>query len=245
MLHVDGTSLAVKDKDSPKGIVVGALWGYVGDTDTAVFLYTSTGKKLGQQPGEIGPEQFLAARKGPIVADAANLFDKTFQSADRFEVGCNMHSRRYFVRALDANDLRAAVPIAAFKALYDVEDTARDMEPDGRLAERQARSKPVYDELLKWCRKHYPSEPPSTQLAKAIKYVLNQEVALTRFLDDGRLPIDNGIVEPNSIASRRGTRARQLVAEDQKTKRSGKPRASRDPGSRLLKNFSGHTSEFL
>lgn len=195
VLHVDGTSLLVKDKDSPKGIVVGSLWGYVGDTDKAVYLYTTTGKKLGQATGDIGPEQFLAARQGPIVADAANLFDKTFQSPDRFEVGCNMHGRRYFVKALEANDVRAAVPIAAFKALYDVEDTTREMDAEGRLAERQARSRPVYDELLKWCRKYYESEPPSSLLAKAIKYVLNQEVALTRFLDDGGLPIDNGIVE--------------------------------------------------
>jgi hypothetical protein len=46
-----------------------------------------------------------------------------------------------------------------------------------------------------WCRTYQPLEPPSSNLGTAIRYLLNHRVALTRFLDDGRLPIDNGIVE--------------------------------------------------
>jgi transposase len=91
VMHVDATSIPVRDRDSPSGIHVGSLWGYVGDTTAAVYLYTSTGKKLGQREGEMGPEQFLALRKGPVVADAANLFDASFASDDRIEIGCNMH----------------------------------------------------------------------------------------------------------------------------------------------------------
>jgi hypothetical protein len=195
VLHVDSTSLPVKDKDSAKGIVTGALWGYVGDQDYAVYLYTSTGKKLGQREGEIGPEDFLGARKGYVVADASNLFDVTFKSSERIEVGCNMHARRGFVKALDAGDLRASVPIAAFKALYDIEADSADMAPEMRLRERQRRSKPVYDELLQWCQTYQSLEPPKSMLGTAVQYLVNQRVALTRFLDDGGLPIDNGIVE--------------------------------------------------
>jgi transposase len=195
VMHVDGTSLPVLDRDSPRGIVTGSLWGYVGDTTSAVYLYTSTGKKDGQRPGEIGPADLLAQRTGPIVADASNLFDTIFESPDRMEVGCNMHARRYFVKALDANDVRAAVPVAAFRALYDVEDAVHDGDSDRRCEERQRRSKPVYDELLAWCRTYQPLEPPSSLLGRALQYLINHHVALTRFLEDGRLPIDNGIVE--------------------------------------------------
>lgn len=195
VLHVDGTSLPVLDRDSLKGIVTGALWGYVGDETSAVYLYTSTGKKHGQKPGKLGPADLLAKRKGPIVADASNLFDGLFESPERVEIGCNMHGRRYFLKALEANDLRAAVPLAAFRALYDVEDSARDADPDRRREARQQRSKPVYDELLAWCRTYQPLEPPGSLLGRAIQYLLNHHVALTRFLADGRLPIDNGVVE--------------------------------------------------
>ena len=195
VMHVDGTNLPVLDRDSAKGIVTGSLWGYVGDTTSAVYLYTSTGKKDGQRPGEVGPADLLARRKGPVVADASNLFDAIFKSLERIEIGCNMHGRRYFIKALEANDARAAVPIAAYRALYDVEDAVRDADPERRREQRQLRSRPVYDELLAWCRTYEPVEPPSSLLGRAIRYVLNHHVALTRFLDDGRLPIDNGIVE--------------------------------------------------
>lgn len=195
VMHVDGTSLPVRDRDGPKGITTGALWGYVGDQDAAVYLYTSTGKKLGQRPGEMGPEELLQKREGPVVADAANLFDKSFADGKRIEVGCNMHARRYFVKALEAGDARAAVPLAAFKTLYDVEHAARDLDPEARRAERQRRTRPVYEQLLVWARTYQPVEPPSSLLGKALQYLLNHHVALTRFLDDGRLPPDNGVVE--------------------------------------------------
>ena len=198
VMHLDATGLPVRDKDSPKGIVVGSLWGYVGVTDderSAVYLYASTGKGRGQRPGEVGPLDFLAKRQGFVVADAAGLFDVAFQSGERIEIGCNMHGRRYFIKALDAGDARAALPLSAFKALYDVESTAHDMAPEQRLAERQRRSKPVYAELLAWCETYQPIEPPSSLLGKAVQYLLNHRVALTRFLDDGTLPIDNGLVE--------------------------------------------------
>jgi transposase len=195
VMHVDGTSLPVLDRDSPKGIVTGALWGYVGDTTCAAYIYTSTAKKDGQRPGEVGPAGMLALRSGPVVADASNLFDSSFERADLIEVGCNMHARRYFTKALDANDVRAAIPIAAFRTLYDVEDAVRDADTDRRREERQQRSKPVYEELVRWCRTYEPTEPPSSMLGRAVQYALNHRVALTRFLDDGRLPIDNGIVE--------------------------------------------------
>jgi hypothetical protein len=194
VMHLDGTGLPALDRESPDGIVLGTLWGYVGGNQ-AVYLYTSTGKKVGQREGEVGPEEFLAKRKGYVVADAAGIFDASFRSGERIEVGCNMHARRYFVKALEANDVRAAVPLAAFKALYDVEDALRKVDAQTRWAERQRKSKPVYEELVAWCQVYQPIEPPGSLLGKAIKYLLNHRVALMRFLDDGDLPIDNGIVE--------------------------------------------------
>ncbi len=195
VMHVDSTGLPVRDRDRPDGIFVGSLWGYVGDQANAVYLYTSTGKKLGQREGEIGPEQFLARRTGFTVADAATVFDRSFKRPDLIEVACNMHARRYMVKALEAGDARAAIPLAAFKALYDVEDAVRAAAPEARLQARRQRSKPVYDQLITWCETYRPATPPSSALGKAIGYLLNHRVALTRFLDDGMLPIDNGIVE--------------------------------------------------
>jgi hypothetical protein len=194
-MHVDSTSIPVRDKETGYQVNLGALWGYVGGKDCAVYLYASTGKKLGQREGEVGPEEFLAHRSGYVVADAANLFDKSFQSERLIEVGCNMHGRRRFVQALEGNDERAAYAVAAFQTLYDVEDCVADADDEARLNERQARSKPVYDALIAWCEAYESQVEPSSLLGSAIRYLINHKAALTRFLADGRIPIDNGIVE--------------------------------------------------
>ncbi len=106
-----------------------------------------------------------------------------------------MRSRRYFPKALDRGDSRAALPLAAFKKLYDIEDEIRDRTAEEKRAVRQASSKPVHDELVAWCKAHQPHEPPSSPMGTAIRYLLNHQIALRRFLDDGRVPVDNGIVE--------------------------------------------------
>jgi transposase len=195
IMHLDGTGLAVLDDSKAKGVKLGTLWGYVGDEQTALYLYTSTGKKQGQVEGEQGPEDFLAKRRGYVVADASNLFDQSFQSGTLIECGCNMHARRYFVKALDSGDTRASLPLAAFKKLYEVEELAREAGPEHRLIARQEKSKPVYEELIAWCKTHQPYELPSSAMGRAIKYLLNHQIALQRFLQDGVIPIDNGIVE--------------------------------------------------
>jgi hypothetical protein len=158
-------------------------------------VYTSTGKKVGQKPGELGPQDVLARREGPTVADASNVFDASFKRPGLIECGCNMHGRRYWIKALDAGDQRAALPIAAYKKLYQIEAEIKDYDPGAKLAERIARSKPVFDELIAWCQAREAHEPPSSKLGTAIRYMLNNRVALGRFLEDGNVPIDNGAVE--------------------------------------------------
>ena len=198
VMHLDGTSLPVLDRGSPQGIRLGALWGYVGRNgpeQTALYLYASTGKKHGQREGEIGPAEMLALRKGYTVADASTVFESSFRREGIVECGCSMHARRYFAKALDGGDSRAALALAAFKNLYEVEAEVRESDREERRARRQSHSKFIYQELIAWCRAHRPHEPPASPLGRAIQYLLNNEIALTRFLDDGRIPIDNGIVE--------------------------------------------------
>jgi hypothetical protein len=61
-----------------------------------------------------------------------------------------VHGRRYWTKALDAKDTRAALPIAAYKKLYEIEAKIRGLAPAGKLAVRQVESKPVFrqDRLL-------------------------------------------------------------------------------------------------
>jgi len=136
-------------------------------------------------------------RRGLTMADASDAFDKSFMREDMIELACNMHARRYFTKALDSRDTRATLPLAAFKRIYDIEEdaTKRKLSIDERTVLRQQKSKPIYQELLSWCQTRLPHEPPKSPLAAACAYLVNHHVALMRFLDDGSLPPDNGLVE--------------------------------------------------
>lgn len=201
IMHIDGTGLPVLDREKKThkrvgtGKRIGTLWGCVGNNDTAYYFYASTGKKTGQLPDEMGPEDLLKEWKGYTVADAATLFDKTFARPDIIECGCNMHARRRFIAALDGGDNRASLPVSAFKVLYQIEEQIRDRDRDERLAERQSKSAAVYGELIRWCETHQPFEPPKSPMGAGIRYVLNHQDALQRFLDDPDIPLDNGSVE--------------------------------------------------
>ena len=202
VMHLDGTGLPVLDRKLSGKTRYGSLWGYVGvsgDEVTCVYVFNSTGKKNGQRPNELGPEDVLAQRSGFTVADAATVFDRSFLRDDLIECGCNMHARRYFVKALDSGDPRAALPIRAFRKLYELERTIREREPrlspDEILAERIKTIQPMWIQLVSWCLAWLPEVPPASRLGKALRYFNNHSEALGRFLEDGNVPLDNGIVE--------------------------------------------------
>lgn len=202
VLHLDGTSLPFfqhrgKGKDKKAQKKLGALWGFVGDDHTALYLFAPSGHASFSDEHTIGPADFLGLREGLAVADAAGVFDKAFEREGIIECGCNMHARRYFVKALDRGDGRAALAIDAYQILYGIEREARDLElgPAERLALRQERSAPIFSRLLKWAASLREDEAPSSPLGRAVGYLLNQQEPLARFLEDGRVPIANGAVE--------------------------------------------------
>jgi transposase len=192
VVRTDATGLKVLDPRSPANIQRGTIWVYLGDEDDVVFRYAETGD------GESGPWKFLAGRAGPIQADGASVFDRLFngQVANAVEVGCLAHARRKLV-ALQDVDCRVAYPIRLIRRVYRFEYLAdlKDCTPSERAELRQARSLPVFEKLKRWAIVTHATEPPSSDLARAAAYMLNQWEALTRFLYDGQLSPDNNLTE--------------------------------------------------
>jgi transposase len=193
VLQADDTGLKVLDRDSPGGAKKGHLWFYVGDATLCAVAYTPDWTKE-------GPGLFLAGRKGGwLVADAYGGYDHIYarERDAPIEVGCWAHARRGFVELAERGEPRAAVMLFHIKKLYEIERAATEAgeRPDERLARRKRESQPVIHDIGLWCRKTYESEPPKSALAKAIFYIINQWQALTRFLEDGALPLDNTLVE--------------------------------------------------
>jgi len=191
VVQADDTGLRVLDRAKQGGSKRGHMWAYVGDLTWATYDYTPTWEAE-------GPCTFLAERVGWLQADAYAGYDRLFKrpGATAVEVGCFAHLRRYFVEALET-DRRAAVAIDLIAQLYLVEREASDraLDPDGRLALRRERSAPILAALGRWAETTVPTATPKSPLGRGLTYLVNQWRALNRFLEDGRLQIDNNACE--------------------------------------------------
>jgi len=173
------------------------LWVYVGYDKEGRPLWVAI--RYTPDWSKKGPAEFLAGFKGVLQGDgykgwislAAN------ELAGIVLAGCMAHARRNLVEALDAKAFGAAPAIALIRKLYAIEDRARhgNLSAADRLALRQAESKPIMAELREWLDGQKPKVRPKSPLGKAVTYLDNQWKPLSVFLEDGRVAIDNNIVE--------------------------------------------------
>ena len=196
VVGTDASGLRVLDRDAPEGVTMGTMWCYVGygagDTKLCAYRYAPTGT------GADGPWTHLAGQTGYVQADAANVFDRLFngKAAHAVEVGCWAHARRKLHELLDA-DPRVAKPLQRIARVYRAEKaaTVSGMSPQERLGLRHRVSRKHVDWLQRWLTATSGREPPRGGLGKACRYWMNHWEALTRFLEDGRIELDNTGVE--------------------------------------------------
>jgi transposase len=169
----------------------GRIWPYVGDAQHPVVVYDYTATRARD-----GPSRFLEGYTGYLQADAYSVYDAFFKPARGLtEVGCWMHARRYFFKALDSDQPHMGPALHLSARLYSVEDRARGLTAAERLALRQRLSAPVMEKLHRYLLRIRDEVLPKSPAARAVRYALNQWEALTRFVADGDLEIDNGATE--------------------------------------------------
>jgi len=192
VIGTDATGLKVLDPTSATNIQYGTIWCYVGDDRDVVYTYAPTGE------GATGPWDFLQGRTGYVQADAASVFDRVYngQAGNAVEVGCWAHARRRLVE-LQPTDCRVAYPLQLIARLYRLEHLAdaQQLAPPDRARLRHERSLPVLNKLQHALARAHLNEPPGSAFAKATRYVLNHWTALTRYVDDGCLLLDNNGTE--------------------------------------------------
>ncbi len=106
------------------------------------------------------------------------------------------HARRKLFE-LHANhtSLIAAEGLKFFELLYDVERDAKALSAENRKKIRQEKAKPVADALHKWLLLQRSKVTNGSATAKALDYSLKRWSALTHYLYDGQVPIDNNWCE--------------------------------------------------
>ena len=186
----DDTPIRVLDDGVPGGSKKSYLWVYLGLDGQAVFDFT-------EGRGRDGPGRFLKDFQGRLVADAYQGYDGLFSSGRIIEVGCWAHSRRRFFDAAVAGVTEAVEPLAMIRTLYAIERKAKEagLSPELRKQLRTQEAAPVLALLRAWLDKAETQVLPQSLLGKAVTYADNQWLALNRYLEDGRLPIDNNASE--------------------------------------------------
>jgi transposase len=166
------------------------VWTYVGDDDHPYNIFDFT-------PGRSrdGPTRFLGGYKQVLLADAYGGYDGIVVREGITRAGCWAHARRKFVDAEASKPEVAKEAVELIGRLYAVEDAARGLDADSRLALRQEKSLPVLealrDRLHTWRERLVPKHP----MAQAAQYTLNQWETLMVFAGDGAVPIDNNTAE--------------------------------------------------
>ena len=196
VLHGDDTPVPVLAPGTGR-TKTGRLWAYVRDerphngsrAPAAVFFYSPDRK--GERPAA-----HLKTFKGVLHADGYAGFNAIFEQGAIAEAACWAHVRRKFFDVHAANGSPIAKEaLDRIAALYGVEEEARGRPPDERRRLRQQKAKPLIDDLRAWLASTKLKLSPKTDLAGAIRYALGRWTALVRYLDDGRLEIDNNAAE--------------------------------------------------
>jgi transposase len=185
-LQTDDTSVVVLGGE--EGSFKGRLWTYLDPlARQVVFEATATHQRA-------GPEAFLASFRGYLQADAYKGYDALYSSGRIVEVACWAHGRRRFKEALDT-DPRAAEVLLLVQQLYAIEDEAKELPAEARRALRQERSVPLLAKIDEVRRRLQADVLPKSPLGDALRYLDNQWAPLQRFVEDGRLRIDNNGAE--------------------------------------------------
>jgi transposase len=160
-----------------------------GAPPAAIYFYSADRK------GE-HPQAHLKSFKGVLHADGYAGFNAIFDRADVTEAACWAHVRRKFFDIHAANQSPIArEALDRIGALYAIEETIRARPPDERRQWRAEQSAPLVTSLKTWIADTLPKLSGKSELAQAMRYAQSRWQALVRFLDDGRIEIDNNAAE--------------------------------------------------
>lgn len=138
---------------------------------------------------------FLGDWTGSLICDDYSGYKKGLAQG-LTEVGCLAHARRKFFDLHAANKSQIAeFALEQFAKVYAIEREVKESSSDERRAMRQQQTKPILHALHQWMALQRHKVPEGSATAKALDYSLRRWVALTRFVDDGQLPVDNNWIE--------------------------------------------------
>jgi transposase len=183
---------AAIEKNEPS--IHAKMWAYRGvNIKLNVFDFTVSRHRD-------GPELFFEEYQGTLLGDCWHGFEAIALASEGqiLRAACNAHARRKFEDSAAYPDDRKQW-MRWYRELYDIEDRGKSLSLDERLALRRAAARPIWDAMRTFLDEvpHRTSQVilPKSDFMKALSYVRKHFVELTRYLDDGEIPIDNNETE--------------------------------------------------
>ena len=195
LIHMDETTLQVNTEPDRKASATSYMWlQRGGPPGQQIVLFDYDASRAGRVLVRL-----LGDYTGRLVTDGYEGYAEVVRRNGITHAGCWAHARRKFVEAQKVQPKgktgKADWALNQIRKLYAVEKQAKAMAPEGRQALRVQKSRPLITQLRIWLDKSVNQVLPKSALGKALHYLDGQWERLTRFLDDGLIPLDNNPAE--------------------------------------------------
>lgn len=189
-IQADETPIPVLDKDKKKSTHQGYYWVYHAPEIKMVLFDYRPGR------GRDGPKEILKDFSGHLQTDGYAGYE-IFDTEGIVLHHCMAHARRKFEQALDNDKTRAEYVLAQLQKLYAIERKARqeNYSPEQRYELRQRESSEILDTIGHWLKENIISVVPKSKIGEAMAYTLSRWERLCLYAADGKLEIDNNLVE--------------------------------------------------
>jgi transposase len=190
-LLADETPVGVLESNNPGSLHRGFHWAYYDPIKKAVLFDYRPGR------GREGPKDILKNFKGHLQTDGYGVYDEFGKRQGITLMHCWAHVRRKFVEAGESDRAKAHYVLQEIQNLYALEGEMKEQQlSEAEISKlRQQKALPVIEGLKKWLLMAKTGVLPKSSLGKAIDYTLPRIEALKVYTTDGKLRLDNNLVE--------------------------------------------------
>lgn len=191
-IQADESPIKVLDSDKKGKVHQGYQWVYNDPIQKLVLFNYRKGR------GQNGPKELLAHYNGYLQCDGYTVYDKIGADPDITLAGCLVHARRKFHDALDSDKKRAQIALELFRKMYLEERIIKEETPNNfakRKLVRDKKIKPLLEQIKTWVHVEQFNVLPKSPIGKAMTYFVNQYSKLEAIFEDGRIELDNNLIE--------------------------------------------------
>jgi transposase len=193
-VQADETTVQVLNEVGRANNTKSYMWAYRGGGDKLSIVY-----EYQETRGGFHAQKFLTGFKGYLQTDAYSGYIWADSLDEIISVGCHAHARRPFAELakMSKSPGLAAEALKFYRKLYDIEKCARENNLDSKTREqlRNEKAIPILASLKQWLDHYLTKTPQQGKIGQAIRYCLNNWTKLNSYLKDGRIQIDNNLIE--------------------------------------------------